>query len=79
MSADKRGLNVLLWGSTEDKGSNSLADRNRVILKHLMMLYLLYSTECLTLTVKLLIFYILMNILSSKLIKRYCIYEKSEY
>ena len=79
MSADRKGLNVSLWGSTEDKDSNSLTDRDRVILKYLMMFYLLYSAECLTLTVKLLIFCVLINVPSSKLIKRYCIYEESEY
>ena len=78
MSVDKRGLNILLWGSTEDKGSNSLTDRDRVILKYLIVLYLLYSIECFIFAVKLLIFCILMNILSSKSVKRYCIYKESE-
>ena len=79
MSVNKRGLNVLLWDSTEDKDSNSLTDRDRVILKCLIAFYLLYSTECLTLIVKLLIFCVLMNVLSSKSVKRHYIYEESEY
>ena len=79
MSADKRDLNVSLWSSTEGKDSNSLTDRDSIVLKYLMISYLLYSAECLTLTVKLLIFYILMNILSSKSVERHCIYEESEY
>ena len=79
MSADKKDLNVSLWGSTEDKDSNSLADRNRIVLKYLIMLYLLYSAECLIFAVKLLIFCILMNVFSSKLIERHCIYEESKY
>ena len=79
MSADRKGLNISLWDSAKGKNSNSLTDRNRIALKYLMTPYLLYSTECLTFTVKLLIFCILMNISSSKSVKRYCIHKESEY
>ena len=79
MPADRKGLNISLWDSTEDKDSNSLTDRNRVILKYLMMFYLLYSAECLILAVKSLIFCVLMDVPPSKLIKRHHICEESEY
>ena len=79
MSVDRKGFNILLSGSTEDKDSNSLTDRDKIMLKHLIVSYLLYSTECLILAVKLLIFCILMNVSSSKSVKRHCIYKEFKY
>ena len=77
MPAGGRGLDVSSWGSAEGKDSDSLADRNRIVLKRPMTSYLLYSAECLVFTVKLLIFCVLMDVPSSKSIERHRIREES--